>query len=175
MYSFSKNKNIILLLAITLIIAFTGSSLAKKTKKIAKFDPSEFNTNFKNYNQKIVIVNNYNQNIAEFMVAIADTAEKQSYGLMNLNSLPENLGMLFLKNEPQQIYMWMKNTVIPLDMIFIDKDFKINYIEKNTKPFSLDTIISKENSIGVLEINGGIADKLKIKEGYKILIMPTGL
>ena len=175
MYSFSKNKNIILLLAITLIIAFTGSSLAKKTKKIAKFDPAEFNTNFKNYNQKIVIVNNYNQNIAEFMVAIADTAEKQSYGLMNLNSLPENLGMLFLKNEPQQIYMWMKNTVIPLDMIFIDKDFKINYIEKNTKPFSLDTIISKENSIGVLEINGGIADKLKIKEGYKILIMPTGL
>ncbi len=175
MYSFSKNKNIILLLAITLIIAFTGSSLAKKTKKIAKFDPAEFNTNFKNYNQKIVIVNNYNQNIAEFMVAIADTAEKQSYGLMNLNSLPENLGMLFLKNEPQQIYMWMKNTVIPLDMIFIDEDFKINYIEKNTKPFSLDTIISKENSIGVLEINGGIADKLKIKEGYKILIMPTGL
>ena len=102
MYSFSKNKNIILLLAITLIIAFTGSSLAKKTKKIAKFDPAEFNTNFKNYNQKIVIVNNYNQNIAEFMVAIADTAEKQSYGLMNLNSLPENLGMLFLKNEPLQ-------------------------------------------------------------------------
>ena len=175
MYSFSKNKNIILLLAITLIIAFTGSSLAKKTKKIAKFDQAEFNTNFKNYNQKIVIVNNYNQNIAEFMVAIADTAEKQSYGLMNLNSLPENLGMLFLKNEPQQIYMWMKNTVIPLDMIFIDEDFKINYIEKNTKPFSLDTIISKENSIGVLEINGGIADKLKIIEGYKILIMPTGL
>ena len=175
MYSFSKNKNIILLLAITLIIAFTGSSLAKKTKKIAKFDPSEFNTNFKNYNQKIVIVNNYNQNIAEFMVAIADTAEKQSYGLMNLNSLPENLGMLFLKNEPQQIYMWMKNTVISLDMIFIDADFKINYIEKNTKPFSLDTIISKENSIGVLEINGGITDKLKIKEGHKILIMPTEL
>jgi hypothetical protein len=109
------------------------------------------------------------------MVALANTAEKQSYGLMNLNSLPENLGMLFLKTEPQQIFMWMKNTVIPLDMIFIDKDFKINYIEKNTKPFSLDTISSKENSIGVLEINGGIADKLKIKEGHKILIMPTEL
>jgi hypothetical protein len=175
MYSFSKNKNIILLLAITLIIAFSGSSLAKKTKKIAKFDPSEFNTNFKNYNQKIVIVSNYNQNIAEFMVALANTPEKQSYGLMNLNSLPENLGMLFLKNEPQQIFMWMKNTIIPLDMIFIDPDFKINYIEKNTKPFSLDTITSKENSIGVLEINGGIADKLKIKEGYKILITPPEL
>ena len=170
MYSFSKNKNIILLLAITLIIAFTGSSLAKKTKKIAKFDPAEFNTNFKNYNQKIIIVNNYNQNIAEFMVAIADNDEKSSYGLMNLDFLPENLGMLFLKESPQEIFMWMKDTKISLDMIFISPDLKINHIEKNTKPFSLDTISSAENSIGVLEINGGIADKLKIKDGYKILI-----
>ena len=73
MYNFSKNKNIILLLAITLIMIFCDSSLAKKTKKIIKLDPAEFNTNFKNYNQKIIIVNNYNQNIAEFMVAIADS------------------------------------------------------------------------------------------------------
>ena len=170
MYSFSKNKNIILLLAITLIVVFCGQSFAKKTKKITKFDPAEFNTNFKNYNQKITILNNYNQNIAEFMIAVADTQEKQGYGLMNLDSLPENLGMIFLKENPQQIFMWMKDTKIPLDMIFFDQNFTINYIEKNTKPFSLDTITSEKNSIGVLEINGGIADKLKIKEGYKILI-----
>ena len=170
MYSFSKNKNIILLIAITLIVIFCDSSLAKKTKKIIKPDPAEFNTNFKNYNQKITILNNYNQNIAEFMIAVADTQEKQGYGLMNLDSLPENLGMIFLKKNPQQIFMWMKDTKIPLDMIFFDQNFTINYIEKNTKPFSLDTITSEKNSMGVLEINGGIADKLKIKEGYKILI-----
>jgi uncharacterized membrane protein (UPF0127 family) len=170
MYNFSKNKNIILLLAITLIMIFCDSSLAKKTKKIIKLDPAEFNTNFKNYNQKIIIVNNYNQNIAEFMVAIADNDEKRGYGLMNLDFLPENLGMLFLKESPQEIFMWMKDTKIPLDMLFISPDLKINHIEKNTKPFSLDTITSGENSIGVLEINGGVADKLKIKDGYKILI-----
>lgn len=170
MYSFSRNKNIILLLAITLIIVFCDSSLAKKTKKIVQFNPAEFNTNFKNYNQKIIIVNNYNQNIAEFMVAIADNDEKRSYGLMNLDFLPENLGMLFIKEFPQEIFMWMKDTKIPLDMLFISPDLKINYIEKNAKPFSLDTITSYENSIGVLEINGGVADKLKIKDGYKILI-----
>ena len=171
MYSFSKNKNIILLLAITLIIIFCDSSLAKKTKKIIKPDPAEFNTNFKNYNQKIIIVNNYNQTIAEFMVAIADNDEKRSYGLMNIEYLPENLGMLFLKDSPQQIFMWMKNTKISLDMIFFNQDLKINYIKKNATPFSLDTIASGENSIGVLEIKGGIADKLKIKDGYKILIV----
>ena len=170
MYSFSKNKNIILLLAIILNIVFCNSSLAKKTKKIVKFDPVEFNTNFKNYNQKILIVNNYNQTVAEFMVAIADNDEKRSYGLMNLDFMPENLGMLFLKESPQEIFMWMKDTKIPLDMIFISPDLKINHIEKNAKPFSLDTLTSKENSIGILEINGGIADKLKIKDGYKILI-----
>jgi len=104
------------------------------------------------------------------MVAIADNDEKRSYGLMNLEHLPENLGMLFLKESPQQIFMWMKNTKIPLDMIFFNQDLKINYIKKNASPFSLDTITSEQNSIGVLEINGGIADKLKIKEGYKILI-----
>jgi hypothetical protein len=170
MYSFSKNINIILLLAVTLIIIFCDSTLAGKTKKIIKTSPSEFNTNFKNYNQKITIVNNYNQTIAEFMVAIADNDEKRSYGLMNIEYLPENLGMLFLKESPQQIFMWMKNTKIPLDMIFFNQDLKINYIKKNASPFSLDTITSEQNSIGVLEINGGIADKLKIKDGYKILI-----
>ena len=170
MYNFSKNKNIILLLAITLIMIFCDPSLAKKTKKIIKPDPAEFNTNFKNYNQKIIIINNYNQTIAEFMVAIADNDEKRSYGLMNLEHLPENLGMVFLKESPQQIFMWMKNTKIPLDMIFFDQDFKINYIKKSATPFSLETITSGENSIGVLEINGGIADQLKIKDGYKILI-----
>ena len=104
------------------------------------------------------------------MVAIADNDEKRSYGLMNLEHLPENLGMIFLKESPQQIFMWMKNTKIPLDMIFFDQDFKINYIKKSATPFSLETITSGENSIGVLEINGGIADQLKIKDGYKILI-----
>jgi len=170
MRSFFKNKNIILLLAIVLIIGFCDSSLAKKTKKILKIDQGEFNANFKNYNQKILIVNNYNQIIGEFMVAIADNDQKRSYGLMNLDHLPENLGMLFLKESPQKIFMWMKDTKIPLDMIFFDQDFKINYIEENTKPFSLDTITSDQNSIGVLEINGGIANKLKIKDGFKILI-----
>ncbi len=170
MYCFSKIKSIIFLLTITLVVVFCGQSFAKKTKKNFKFDPAEFNSNFKNYNQKITILNNYNQNIAEFMIAIADNEEKQGYGLMNLDYLPENLGMIFPKEKPQKIFMWMKNTKIPLDMIFFDQDFKIIFIEKNTKPFSLETITSDKDSIGVLEINGGIADKLKIKEGYKILI-----
>ena len=63
-----------------------------------------------------------------------------------------------------------KGLVKGLIMLSHNQDLKINYIKKNATPFSLDTITSDENSVGVLEINGGIADKLKIKDGYKILI-----
>lgn len=125
----------------------------------------KFNSNYQNYNQKINFINNSNKIIANFKIAIADTPEKQSTGLMFLKSLPQNFGMLFPKQKPEIIQMWMKNTKIPLDMIFLDKDFKINKIQSNTEPYSLQIISSDDKSIGVLELNGGIAKKLNLKIG----------
>lgn len=130
----------------------------------------EFNSNLKNYNQKILILNELNQKVAEFYIAIADTPDKQINGLMNLDYLPMEYGMLFVKNYPQKIEMWMKNTKIPLDMIFLDQEYKINHIHKNASPFSLEIISHKRESIAVLELNGGIADKFQIQPNYKIIL-----
>lgn len=152
----------------------TRNSQHKKTEEKlyeASQNIDDFNSNFKNYNQKIRFVDNQNNIRAEFMIAIADTTNKQRIGLMNLKQLPENLGMLFPQESPRKISMWMKNTIISLDMIFLDKNNKINYIAKNTTPFSTEIITSKEDSSAVLEVNAGIAEKLKLQIGDELLII----
>lgn len=143
-----------------------AKKITTKTEKIN----IEFNSNIKNYNQKILILNESNQKIAEFYIAIADTPDKQINGLMNLDYLPMEYGMLFVKNYPQKIQMWMKNTKIPLDMIFLDQEYKINHIHKNASPFSLETISHKGDSIAVLELNGGVTDKFQIQKNHKIIL-----
>lgn len=76
--------------------------------------------------------------------------------------------MIFIFESPRIINMWMKNTYIPLDMIFIDENNQIIKIEKNTTPHSLEIISSDKKAIKVLEINAGLSDKFDIKIGNKI-------
>ncbi len=129
-----------------------------------------FNSNLKNYNVKLQILNKDKKQIAEFATAIADDNDKRKVGLMNLSSLPKNNAMLFIFEESQVIAMWMKNTVIPLDMLFIDKNNAITKIVTNTTPFSLVMISSKNPVNRVLEINAGLSDKLGIKVGKVVKI-----
>jgi uncharacterized membrane protein (UPF0127 family) len=89
-------------------------------------------------------------------------------------SLPENGGMLFLYENPQPIAMWMKNTIIPLDMIFIDDWGRVHRIESNTQPFSLDPIPSDGNVLGILEVNAGVAEKIGLKVGDKVVYPGLG-
>lgn len=104
-------------------------------------------------------------------VEIADTPDKQTLGLMFRNSLEQKTGMLFIFSEPQVLYFWMKNTLIPLDMIFIDENGKIIRIERNAQPCETEpckTYSSVEPARYVLEINGVESDKLGVKEGDKV-------
>lgn len=137
--------------------------------QVNQITSDKFNSNYQNYNQKIVFTNKLNQTIANFNIAIADNAQKQATGLMYLKFLPENLGMLFIKDKPQIISMWMKNTAIPLDMIFLDKDFIITKIHHNAQPLSLKTISSNNESLAVLELNGGVAKKFQLKIGDSLI------
>lgn len=100
-----------------------------------------------------------------FTVEIADTEELRGRGLMFRQRLAEDRGMLFDFGEPRQVSMWMKNTLIPLDMLFIRKDGTIAYIAENTTPGSLDTIGVSEPVLAVLELAGGIARKRGIRAG----------
>ncbi len=98
-----------------------------------------------------------------FSVEVADTPSKREYGLMNRAQLGEDCGMFFIFEKEDVYKFWMKSTLIPLDMIWMDKDGKIVYIKENVEPCKSDpceSFGSDEKAKYVLEINGGLA-KLK--------------
>ena len=104
-----------------------------------------------------------------FDIELATTDQERAIGLMFRRSLPENGGMLFLYEQPQPAAMWMKNTLIPLDMVFISADGTVHRIERNAEPFSLAVIPSEGPIAGVLELKGGEADKIGLKRGDKVI------
>ena len=104
-----------------------------------------------------------------FNVELAETAQKRVLGLMFRENLKENEGMLFIFEKEEIHPFWMKNTKIPLDIIWINNLNEIVYINKNTQP-CIDycpTINPNKNAKYVLEINAGISDKIGLKEGDK--------
>lgn len=103
-----------------------------------------------------------------FNVEIARTAEQQSQGLMYRQRLAPDAGMLFLYAAPEQASFWMKNTYIPLDIIFVGPDGRIVRIAERTVPFSLEAIPSGGSVLAVLEVNGGTTARLKIKAGDRL-------
>ncbi|MET3352317.1 UNVERIFIED_ORG: uncharacterized membrane protein (UPF0127 family) [Xanthobacter viscosus] len=106
--------------------------------------------------------------VVTFEVEVARTDEQRTTGLMYRKSLGERAGMLFDFKVDQPVYMWMKNTYIPLDMLFIRADGSIARIAVMTTPLSTETISSGEPVRAVLEIAGGQARKLGIKAGDRV-------
>lgn len=105
-----------------------------------------------------------------FEIEIADNYEDRKMGLMYRKYLPEGQGMLFIFEEDQPLTFWMKNTLIPLDMIFFTKDFEVLNVAKDVPPCESDpcpTYASEGNARYVLEINGGLSDYLGIEKGDK--------
>ncbi len=100
-----------------------------------------------------------------FRVAVAETAQTQERGLMFITKLPPDQGMLFLWPEGKWVGMWMRNTLIRLDMLFVDGAGTIFQIEANAKPESERHIAARKPAVAVLELAGGTADRLGIKEG----------
>ena len=104
----------------------------------------------------------------QFIVEIARTPEEQARGLMNRQSLAPDRGMIFPYDPPQFASFWMKNTLIPLDMIFVRPDGTIGSIAANTVPLSLESVPSGEPVAAVLEIAGGRSAELGIGPGDKV-------
>jgi len=103
-----------------------------------------------------------------FLVEVARTEEEKKIGLMFRKTLAKNAGMLFLYKREALRLMWMKNTFIPLDILFIDKKGVIKRVVKRTIPHSLATISSRKSVLAVLELRGGITSSLEIKKGDRI-------
>ena len=103
-----------------------------------------------------------------FEVWLADSPQRQAQGLMFVRALPDLRGMLFVHESPKPISMWMKNTYIPLDMVFIDGHGRIQQIVEHATPHSLDIIRSNEPALAVLEIAGGEAKRLGLRAGQRV-------
>jgi uncharacterized membrane protein (UPF0127 family) len=106
--------------------------------------------------------------VHHFTVEVARTPEEQRRGLMYREALAADRGMIFPYEPPQPASFWMKNTLIPLDIIFIRADGTIARIAANTTPMSLEPIPSLEPVSAVLEIAGGRAAELGIKPGDRV-------
>ncbi len=104
----------------------------------------------------------------EFTVWLAETDAQRRRGLMFVTDLPDDRGMLFAFGAREQPSMWMRNTLIPLDMLFLDADGRIVHIAARTEPESLDVIRSPHPARYVLELAGGVSEALGIGPGDRV-------
>ncbi|MBL8700638.1 MAG: DUF192 domain-containing protein [Alphaproteobacteria bacterium] len=104
----------------------------------------------------------------KFTAEVADTDERRAYGLMNRDSMPADHGMIFDFKADRGVAMWMRNTRIPLDMLFIDRQGRVVNIRERAVPFDESTIASEGPVRSVLELNGGTVARLGIKPGDRI-------
>lgn len=118
---------------------------------------------------ELVFTKHTGDTISKIDIEIADDDQQRELGLMMRRSMNEDNGMLFIfPNETLQAF-WMKNTIIPLDIIYVNAQNEIVKIYKNTEPYSEKSLPSNKPSIYVIEVNGGYTDKYGIKEGDKII------
>ena len=106
--------------------------------------------------------------VRRFQVEVARTPEEQEKGLMFRTEMPADQGMIFPMSPPRVATFWMKNTVLPLDLVFIRADGTIARIAERAVPYSLDVIDSGEPVAAVLELNGGAAATAGMAAGDKV-------
>ena len=127
-----------------------------------------FLVSFYTFSNEKIDVSIYSKNIT-FNVEVARTLEERRIGLMYKKKLLNNEGMLFIFPREKIIQLWMKNTYIPLDVIFISENKVIVDIKKNMEKLSETIVKSKVKSKYALEFNAGLINKLNIKIGDKVL------
>ena len=104
-----------------------------------------------------------------FDIYLALSREQQIRGLMRVRELPASSGMLFVYPAEGYHSMWMKNTFLPLDILFAKRDGRVSSIAKDTEPQSLKSITSIEPVLFVLELNAGTSDRLAIEPGSQLI------
>ena len=118
-----------------------------------------------------VFLDGTGRELCKFKIELAVTPEKQSRGLMFRKDLSPGSGMLFVNSGDSMRFFWMKNTYIPLDMLFIDSRNEVKHIHYGAKPLDETSISSKYPVQYVLEVRAGNAKKCKIYPGSKMSIL----
>lgn len=161
--NFYKAKQI---LAIAIVTTSVGMHLAcKDNKSVAT---KKLDIKFKKEGE-LKIVRASNDSILKTIdIEIADNNYERETGLMYRNTMQKNQGMLFIFDNEQYLAFYMKNTIIPLDILYINANNTIVYIYKSTTPYSNEALPSKSITKYVLELNAGLADEWQIEVGDSI-------
>ena len=150
------DRNIVWSLArgwLAAVLVVVGFAVASAPAGAASFQPLEIVTK---------------NGVQVFSVEIATTEEEKQTGLMYRKELADGKGMLFDSNPEQEVSMWMKNTYVSLDMIFIRADGRILRIAENTEPLSTRIVSSQGPARAVLEVVAGTAQKYGIRPGDRV-------
>ena len=126
------------------------------------------NTRQLEFTAEVSFIKSEGDTVSTVDVAVADDNESRSEGLMNVNELPANSGMLFIFSNNQARSFRMANTPLPLDIIFVNSDMNIVRIHRNTQPYSQESIQSEAPAQFVVEVNAGYTLEHDIREGMKI-------
>lgn len=132
--------------------------------------PAESEQRVLNYSASVSFVDMNGDTISTIDAAVADDDESRSAGLMNVPSMPEDAGMVFIFENNQPRSFWMANTPLSLDIIFANSNFEIVRIHRNTQPYSARSIESGRPAQYVVEVNAGYAVNHDIREGMSIVI-----
>lgn len=151
--------------AICLLLLTFGAAGAD-TRKDEPSDAKELDQIFRRSTLQIATPD---ARLHRFNIWMADDEARRNRGLMFVKHLSSGDGMLFVYPEPRPIAMWMKNTLISLDMLFVAPDGKVLNVVANTEPQSLKTIESSGAAMGVVELAGGTAARLKIGPGARVI------
>jgi uncharacterized protein len=146
-------------LAVLLAISLGNVACADSPAAAATLQPLD------NFPQSALTILSADARQHRFKIWVADSEAHREQGLMQVKSLADHTGMLFIFNQPRRIQMWMKNTLIPLDMVFIDANGRIDSIVANATPMSLKIIDSQRAVLAVLELAGGSTTTLGIHAG----------
>jgi hypothetical protein len=143
-----------------------GAARAAESPKSDSTDASDLDRLFRRSTLQIATPD---ARLHKFDVWVADDDQRRMRGLMFVTKMDDNKGMLFIYPQTQSISMWMKNTHIPLDMLFVRADGRVERVVENTQPMSTTTIESGGPALAVLELNGGTARRMNIRAGAQVI------
>lgn len=169
--SSSKKKIVIIFIVLALVITAAYLLLPDNQNSISKSDSkSEAGTSYEFVKDgELTFISSDDSFLSQIDIEIAANEEERTRGLMYRDKMDENEGMFFIFDRETQQSFWMKNTLIPLDIIFVNKNNKIVKIHRNTHTLSEESYPSGAPAIYVVEVNAGYCDKFGITEKDKIV------
>jgi uncharacterized protein len=159
--------NLIVLSLFALSICFSSCQKEPEVKTDTSNQKDAYATQFKKQGE-VFFQDSLKNLVKKVDVEIAETDDARHLGLMYREGMSEDQGMFFIFPAEEYQSFYMKNTVLPLDIIFVNSKKRIVKIHKNTQPFSEKSLPSYEPALYVVEVNSGFTDKFRIKEGDPI-------